>query len=285
MLLLMVPLSSTWYGFVGLAAIIGSLLAYGIGQTHSGVRIWQLIFLVCGGLTVVWSVVVWFFLPADPTTARFFGDRERLIAVDRLRENRTGVKSRRLKMSQALEAITDPQCIIIALWSGISNITNIAGSFLPLIIQGMGFTPLQTTLLTLPVGGVEIIAMMVAGVVSSHIRNGRTIIMFAIACPTLAGIVLLDQLDLGACWVRVASVWMVLCIPASYAIMLSLISSNVAGSSKRLVSTCLSFVIFCVGNIVSPQLFQAEEAPRYQTGTRGMLVAIVLCQVLTITLG
>lgn len=148
----------------------------------------------------------------------------------------------------------------------------------------MGFTGLQTTLLTLPVGGVEIAAMIVAGVLSSRTKNGRTIIMFFVACPTMVGIVLLDQLDLSTRWARVASVWMVLCIPASYAIMLSLISSNVAGSSKRLTSTGMSFVVFCIGNIVSPQLFRATEAPRYQTGTRGMLVAISLCQALTVLL-
>lgn len=261
-------------------------MSYGFGHVvNSSIKIWQLIFLVCGSVTVAWSALVWFCLPADPTSARFLKPRERLIAVDRLRSNRTGLKSRHFKVRQALEALTDPQCIIIALWSGISTITNIAGSFLPLIIHEMGFTGIQTTLLTLPVGAVEIVAMIVAGALSSYIKHGRTIIMFVVACPTLVGIVLLDQLDQSASWARVASLWMVLCIPASYAIMLSLISSNVAGSSKRLVSTCLSFVVFCVGNIVSPQLFRAEEAPRYKTGTRGMLVAICLCQALTVLLG
>ncbi|KAI1342746.1 dipeptide transmembrane transporter [Xylariaceae sp. FL0016] len=276
---------TTWYGFVGVAAIIGGLLAYGIGHAKSGVKVWQLIFLVCGGTTVVWSFIVWYFLPADPTSARFFNERERLVAVERLRTNRTGVKSSRFKINHALEALTDPQCIIIALWSGISNITNIAGTFLPLIIQDMGFSEFQTTLLTLPVGGVEIVAMIIAGFTSSYIKNGRTIIMFVVALPTLVGIALLDQLSLEHRWARVASVWMVLCIPASYAIMLSLISSNVAGTSKRLITTCASLVVFCVGNIVSPQLFRAEEAPHYRTATRVMLVAVSACQILTIMLG
>jgi MFS transporter, ACS family, allantoate permease len=122
----------TWYAFVGVAAIAGGLLSYGMGHTQSSVTIWQLIFLLCGSITVVWSIVVWVFLPADPTSARFLNERERIVAIERLRDNRTGLKSRQFKMSHALEALTDPQCIIIALWSGISNITNIAGTFLPL---------------------------------------------------------------------------------------------------------------------------------------------------------
>jgi MFS transporter, ACS family, allantoate permease len=67
------------------AAIVGGLLAYGVGHVHSGITSWQLIYLLCGGITVVWSIVVWHFLPADPTKARFFNARERLIAVERLR--------------------------------------------------------------------------------------------------------------------------------------------------------------------------------------------------------
>ncbi|KAK4868072.1 hypothetical protein LT330_007270 [Penicillium expansum] len=267
---------TTWYGFVGLAAIIGALLAYGVGQTDSGVAEWQLVFLICGGFTVLWSIVIFFFLPSDPMTARFLTPRERLIAVERLRSNRTGMRSSIFKWKQAMEALTDPQCWMIAAWAGISNITNIAGSFLPLIIQDMGFSGLTTTLLTLPVGGVEIIAMLVAGLLSSRMKNGRTVIMFLVSAPTLVGIVLLDVLPQSSTWARIVGVWLVLCVPAGYAILLSLISSNVAGFSKKLMTTSMVFVAFCVANIVSPQLFISTEAPRYGTGLRGMLVSISL---------
>ncbi|KAI4596299.1 hypothetical protein KJ359_005428 [Pestalotiopsis sp. 9143b] len=150
---------TSWYGFVGLAAIVGGLLSYGVGTTNTDVSQWKIVFLICGGFTVIWSVAVWFFLPSDPTTAYFLDERERFIAVERLRTNRTGLRSSKFVWRQAVEALVDPQCIMIALWAGISNICNIAGSFLPLIIQDMGFSGLQTTLLTLPVGGVEIVAM------------------------------------------------------------------------------------------------------------------------------
>lgn len=149
----------------------------------------------------------------------------------------------------------------------------------------MGFSGLQTTLLTLPVGGVEIVAMVIAGFLSSYLKRGRTVIMFVVAAPTLAGISMLQALPQTDHWGRCAGVWLVLCVPASYAILLSIISSNVAGFSKKLMTTSMAFVSFCVGNIVSPQLFISSEAPGYRTGVRAMLVAITLCQVLSIALG
>lgn len=260
-------------------------MSYGIGQIKSSLSEWRYVFIICGAFTLLWSIVIFFFLPSDPATAKFLTPRERVIAVQRLRSNRTGLRTNEFKWSQAREALIDPQCWIIALWAGISQITNIAGSFLPLIIKDMGFTGLTTTLLTLPVGGVEIIAMLVAGFLSSRVKNGRTIIMFFVAAPTLAGISMLESLASSDKWGRAAGVWLVLCVPASYAIMLSLISSNVAGYSKKLVCSAMSFVLWCVGNIVAPQLFKAKEAPGYKTGIRGMLVAIVLVEVLSLVLG
>ncbi|CAH0053542.1 unnamed protein product [Clonostachys solani] len=276
---------SAWYFMVGIAAIVGGLLGYGVGHIHTAVKQWQFVFLICGGFTVLWAFVIYFFLPDSPLQAYFLTEREKSIAVERLRENRTGIKSTKVKWDQAREALTDPQVWLFALWSGISQILNIGGSFLPLIIQDMGFTGLQTTLLTLPVGGVECVAMVVAGGLSSYFGKGRTIIMFAVACPTLVGAVLLERLPLSSTWARATGVWLLLCIPASYAIMLSLIASNIAGTTKKVTTTLLCFVFFCVGNIVSPQLFLSTEAPTYGTAMRSMLVAMALTQLTTLLLG
>ncbi|CAH0023982.1 unnamed protein product [Clonostachys rhizophaga] len=237
---------TAWYFMVDVAAIVGGLLGYGVGHTHTAMKQWQFVFLICGGFTVLWAF--------------FRTENEKSIAVERLRENRTGIKSTEVKWDQAREALTDPQVWLFALWSGISQVLNTGVSFLPLMIQDMGFTGLQTTLLTLPVGCVECIAMVVAGGLSSYFRKGRTIIMFAVACPTHAGAVLLERLPLSSTWARATGVWLLQCIPASYAIMLSLIASNVAGTTKRLPQPCyasyVSLETLCPHNYFSRQKLQ-----------------------------
>ncbi|RDW74803.1 hypothetical protein BP6252_05945 [Coleophoma cylindrospora] len=277
---------TAWYFMVGVAAIVGGLLSYGIGHVKSvSVQQWQLVFLICGGFTVAWSIIVFLFLPDSPLNAKFLNERQRSIAIERLRANRTGIKSSQFKWHQVREALRDPQVWMITLWAGISNLLNIGGSFLPLIIEEMGFSGLTTTLLTLPVGGTECVAMVVAGGLSWYFTNGRTIIMFFVSLPTLVGTILLEVLPQSATWGRCVGVWFLLCVPASYAILLSLISSNIAGFSKKITTTFLVFVSFCVGNIVSPQLFITSEAPHYGTGCRAMLVAIALVQALSMALG
>lgn len=47
------------------------------------------------------------FLPDSPVTARGLSKRERRIAVERIRENQTGVENKHLKPYQILEAFMD----------------------------------------------------------------------------------------------------------------------------------------------------------------------------------
>lgn len=49
--------------------------------------------------------------------------------------------------------------------------------------------------------------------------------------------------------------------------MLSMVSSNVAGFTKKSVTSSMIFVSFCVGNIVGPFFFFASEAPGYSVST------------------
>ncbi|KAF8855620.1 MFS general substrate transporter [Acephala macrosclerotiorum] len=194
---------TVWYFMVGAAAIVGGLLSCGIWHVESvAVKQWQLVFLICGGFTVAWSLIVFLSLPDSPLNAKFLNERQRSIAIERPRSNP----------------------------------------------QEMGFSGLTMTLLTLPVGGTE--------------------------CSTSV-----------ATWGNCVCVWFLLCVPASCAILLSLISSNVGGFSKKITTTFLVFVFFCVDNIFSPRLFITSEAPHYGTGCRAMLVAICLCQALSIGLG
>jgi hypothetical protein len=46
-------------------------------------------------------------------------------------------------------------------------------------------------------------------------------------------------------------------------ISLSIVTSNVAGFSKKSVVSALVFVSYCVGNMVGPQFFLTSEEPSY----------------------
>jgi hypothetical protein len=51
---------------------------------------------------------------------------------------------------------------------------------------------------------------------------------------------------------------------ANIPLSLSLISSNVAGFTKKSTVSSLMFAAYCIGNIVGPQFFIPSEEPSYQ---------------------
>lgn len=47
-------------------------------------------------------------------------------------------------------------------------------------------------------------------------------------------------------------------------IAMTIISSNIGGFTKKATVSAVFFILYCVGNIVGPQLFFEDEAPKYQ---------------------
>lgn len=88
----------------GYVSMVSPLINYGLGHINGGgLRSWQYMYLLAGAITILWSGVILFFMPPDPIRARGLTDRERYIAVARMRENNAGVRNRHFKMEQALE--------------------------------------------------------------------------------------------------------------------------------------------------------------------------------------
>lgn len=68
---------------------------------------------------------------------------------------------------------------------------------------------------------------------------------------------------------KVARLWMYYLTGsynASFVLVLSLPTANIAGHSKRSVSNALLFLGYCVGNIAGPFFFKTGQAPKYSLG-------------------
>ena len=100
--------NSYWNAMNGVTAIVGSLFTYGLGNINSDVmHHYQIIFLFCGLLTVCYSAAVLCFMPDSPMNASFLSQRERVIAVERLRANQMGVSSGEWRWDHVWETLLD----------------------------------------------------------------------------------------------------------------------------------------------------------------------------------
>jgi hypothetical protein len=75
-------------------------------------------------ITFVWGVVMLFRLPDSPSTASFLNEKERLIAMERLKSNKAGYKSNKIDRDQIFEALRDVKTWLLAVLILGSNIPN-----------------------------------------------------------------------------------------------------------------------------------------------------------------
>ncbi|KKA24965.1 Major facilitator superfamily transporter [Rasamsonia emersonii CBS 393.64] len=108
--------TGVWEGCSGFAQIIGAILMYLIGQSTSmAIASWRVMFLVCGGATVLSGVLFIWLMPTDTTTAWFLDEHERKIATERLARDRATRDRTQFDRDQVKEALVDPQIWILFL--------------------------------------------------------------------------------------------------------------------------------------------------------------------------
>ncbi len=98
-----------WYSSVGMGTVVGTLLLYAIGKINGNLSAWQYQFMIIGSASSVWGIACWFLLPNSPMTAYFLSQKQRIIAVERMRYEQTGIENKTVKSEQIKEAFTDPK--------------------------------------------------------------------------------------------------------------------------------------------------------------------------------
>lgn len=67
---------------------------------------------------------------------------------------------------------------------------------------------------------------------------------------------------------------------APYVVGVSLPQANTAGQTKKAVAYSLVTIGYAAGNLIGPQTFRANQAPKYTGGVVTMLISYCICIVL-----
>ncbi|KAK4985261.1 hypothetical protein LTR50_006065 [Elasticomyces elasticus] len=281
--------------FNGMATMVGALLGYGLGHAHgTAVKSWQLIFLVIGVLNFVWGWIFvspdtftptpevralsadslqLFVMPDSPSNARFLTHKQRVIAIDRIASNMIGVKTKQYRPKQAVEACLDIKVhclVLIGLACGVINggVSNFASA----LIKGFGFSGIYATQLQLPTGAFEFVLVPLCGLAAGYFRNVRCLIIMLICLPPLGGLIGIRLTNLDHRWSLVGCAWLQYLVGAPVILAWNLLTTNIAGHTKRSMANGLWFVFYAAGNIAGANIFQAREAPRYFSALTGLIV-------------
>lgn len=185
--------TSYWNAMNGVTFIVGSLFTYGLGHIESDVLFkYQIVFMFCGLLTVLYGFFVLVLMPDSPMEAKYLSDREKVIAVERLRANQMGVASRKWRWEHVLETILDLKtwCWFVAIVA-ISISSGGISTFGSLIVKSFGYSSFETILFNIPFGVIQIIAIIGSGWVATKTQRKGLVIAGVSILPSIGTILML----------------------------------------------------------------------------------------------
>lgn len=220
------------------------------------------------------------YLPDSPVKARYLSDREKYICIDRVKNNNTGIEDKRIKWCQIQECLVDPKTWLLFIFACAQNIPN-GGlvTFASIIVSGLGYSPLLTTILGIPTGVLATAWQLLLSIPCSKINNSRCLIIALANIVPMISAILMWKLPRSNTKGLLAAYYVFYTYWGPYVLSTSLPMGNISGHSKKVTMNAIFFMAYCIGNIIGPQLFRASDAPDYSPGYLGLLASLIVAMV------
>ncbi|KAL4879451.1 permease of the major facilitator superfamily [Aspergillus karnatakaensis] len=266
-----------WYTTSGWASVFGGFFAWAI--YHATSFRWQGLFVLYGGMTFVTGVVLYFFLAASPVDARWLSEREKAVALERVRSNKTGTEVWKFSWPQLRESMSDLRLYLLFFMLVSTGLPN-GGvtAFGPTIVAGFGYDVPTTTLLNMGSGATQVVGTLVALVVAKYTNRTfagiATLLLACIGCAMMLGI----PSDNNSA--RYGGYILMYQFPICVLFIITFLTAGVAGSTKKFAFGCVYQLGYAVGNIIGPQTYRERDAPDYYPAKYTMLAFFIFTAVL-----
>ncbi|KAI8298537.1 hypothetical protein K4K61_011580 [Colletotrichum sp. SAR11_59] len=269
--------------FAYFSSVFNGFFAWLVGKIPDSAPLlkWQYLYLLTGTINVLYSIFIWFTLPDSPMNAHFLTDEQKYYATKRLAANRTGIANKVWKWDQVWEALLDIKIWIIFVFNIFINIPN-GGlvNFGSIIINNLGFTSLEASLLTMPFGVLATSSAWAFSYLAARWHNRRTLVACIALLLPILGTALVHGLPRTNIAAQMVGLYFMYFYWPPYVVGISLPQANTAGQTKKAVCFSLVQVGYAAGNLIGPQTFISTQAPKYNGAVIAMLTSYVVSIVL-----
>ncbi|KAH3666382.1 hypothetical protein WICMUC_005650 [Wickerhamomyces mucosus] len=269
-----------WVAMAGLSVILGGILSFGFLHVSTGFANWKILFLFMGILTFLFGIATLWILPDNSTKATFLTEDEKIIVLNHIKSNQTGLENKKFKKDQIKELLfKDKHTWPIFFFTLISMIsTGALGTWSVSIIQSFGYSNEISTLLQMPVGA----SMMIIIITESFIcaKYGYlTLVFFVVQSLSVIGyIILITSSNKVA---KLIAIYLNMGSTSVISLLYSWNNSNTSGHTKKLWRNGLTMVAFSIGSLIGPQLFKHGE----KTANITLLCTSVACLPIILLIG
>lgn len=250
---------------IGVTIPVG-FIAYGILFAQSSVPIWKLFFIIIGGVTFLWAIVLFFLYPNNPTDAIFLSKEERIWVIRRVqRSTGASIEQKVIKKYQIKEAILDPISWLFVGFFVLQQLANNLTYQQNLLFTGMGgISNLDSTLVSVASGGFAVICCILATTFMFYYENWTAWSVVFWSVPSFAACIGMATIQ----WDKKIALLAMLCLASPifgipFILMFSWNSTSCSGYTKKLTRNAMVMIGYGVANIISPQLWREKDAPRF----------------------
>ncbi|TPX37084.1 hypothetical protein SmJEL517_g01094 [Synchytrium microbalum] len=257
-----------FFGASSMATAFSGLLAGAISYMNgiSGLQQWQWLFIIEGVPPVLVGIICAFFLPDYPETCKFLNEREKEIAINRLRNDTDAVDggSKHFKMDEVWGVLKEPevwaQCLVFVC----ANVPGWSISyFQPTILTYLGYTGTLAQWMTVPTSIWSAIVLIILSNISDRIGDRSVIIIAGLSVASIAFVVLATVWQPPADY---AMLFFTSATMASVPLLHGWVANNHPQSSARGFAMGLINGLGGVAGIIGGQIYQPNDAPHYVRG-------------------
>ncbi|KAJ3128129.1 hypothetical protein HK100_009346 [Physocladia obscura] len=249
--------TSLFFSGAAAAGAFGGIFAYALGllDGKGGKGGWAWIFIIEGLLTVIVSLVAYFFVPNYPHLSKRFTPREKEIIAARISDDPDAIDDEIFSWDGVWQAFRDPYVYLYGLlFHGFAFALYSLSLFMPTIIAGLGYASWQAQLMTVPPYIVAFITTM-STAHAAFVYNRRFIFIIGAALVAIVGYII--QITSPTVGGRYVSVFITASgVYAGNALLLSLPSENVSGQTKRVTALALQITLGDIGAIAGTLLYR-----------------------------
>lgn len=214
-----------------------------------------------GAPTILFAPVVYFFLIDSPSTAKFFNEDERKLAVQRL-QLQDNTSKEAVSWKQIVAGMLDYKNYIHAIMHFCCNFSFAAlSNFLPTIVKNMGYDSITAQGLTAPAYFAAFLCCIAAAFFSDKYGCRGYIVASFAAMGTIGYGMLAGVQDMEKTGPRYAGVWLAACgIFPALAMNITWLLNNQGGDSKKGAGLAISLIIGQCSSLISSTVFPKEDA-------------------------
>ncbi|KAK6374013.1 hypothetical protein LTS17_007983 [Exophiala oligosperma] len=255
-----------FYAAQSIASAFGGLLSYGVFQIKSGsLADWRYLFIIEGSCSMLFAIFAFWYLPYDAQSAKFLTAEEKQLAFYRIQVDSSSVVGEKFNFRSAVAILKHPTSwIILGIEICLGVPLQSVSLFLPVIVKRLGYSTVKTNLYTVApnVSGAAMLLILSFASDLTRLRFPFVALGFAftfIGFIIYATVNVTSQLNVAyfACFMMTWGT------SAPSVILDVWYNNNIADENKRMMLTSIGVPVANLMGVVSSNIFQNKDAPKY----------------------